>query len=442
MWFAPAWRAARSVLVINGLWTLALLLALFWHWGSWEISGLILVLWIAALWRRSTPEWLLSAALFLASWLLLKFWQSGGIVLLVAWLLIAVWALRFMLTHRSQSWMSRQWPVLHTQLPGWRAYLPKETQAATAARVLVSPQGETFFLGLARGHTEMKYGQEHVIWNGLTAQTLRDFAEHDLAAVQHGQHVLWVVQPANAAGDYPPRLDGSVSIVIATSAGLAAQLQEWSVMRARLTSPRDQAADVGQHTEAQAINDLQAVLGADWTLRRNVLLSSGGDADLEVTAPSGVRYVVDIKSRTDIMDLDALQDERAVSWQKIHDQVVRAAQQLQGVAVIWQPRTRDETLDVVGDVWCQRGDAAALMETLLDIENLDARERDVEKSSPSPHEVLGLSEEASHEEIKAAYKQLVKQYHPDRLVSLGEEFRAMAERKMKLINAAYETLMA
>lgn len=441
LWFVPAWRAARSVLVGSGLFTLTLILSLFWHGGSWLILGLMCALLIAALWRRSWPEWVLGVVLFAAPWLINLLWPSRAIVLLVVWPLIAFWALRFMLTKRNLGWMDRHWPALRSQLTDWQAYLPKDTQAAQVARVLVSPAGETFFLGLVRGRTEMKYGQEHVVWNGVTVQTVRDLASRDVGAVQSGQHVLWVAQPANAQGEYAPSLDGSVSTVIATVTGLAAQLQNWSAMRANLGSPAAVAADVGQQTEAQAIDDLQAVLTVGWTLRRNVLLSSGGDADLEVTAPSGVRYVVEIKSRTDKMDLDAPRSGRAVSWQEIHQQVTQAAQQLQGVAVIWQPRTRDEELDWVDGVWCQRGDAPALMETLLDIEVLDAREQAAEKQAASPHEVLGISPGASREEIRAAYKNLVKKYHPDRLASLGEEFHAIAERKMKLINAAYEALM-
>ncbi len=447
VWFAPEWRSARTVLVVNGLWTLTLLLSIFAHWGQWAPTGLMLILLTLALWRRSRPEWLLGAALFLGPWLILWLWPSAGVILLLVWPLTALTALRFLLTNRALSWTNRQWPLVHTQLPGWQAYLPKDAQAAPVARVLVSPAGETFFLGLTRGHTELKYGQEHVVWRGVNAQAVHDLVERDQGVVQGGQHVLWVVQPSAAKGEYPPSLDGSVSTVIAPAAGLAAQLQDWSEMRSRLTSPTVQAADIGRQTETQATQDLRDVLSESWTLRQNVLLAQGGDADLEVTAPSGARYVIDIKSRTDVMYLDAPLGGRAVSWQEIHDQVVRASQQLQGEAIIWQPRTTDETLDVVGDVWCQRGDAAALMATLLYIEDYDAREQGAteqtaEEPALSPYEVLGLSEGASREEIKAAYRRLAKQYHPDRLTSLGEEFRVIAEQKMKRINAAYEILMA
>ncbi len=53
---------------------------------------------------------------------------------------------------------------------------------------------------------------------------------------------------------------------------------------------------------------------------------------------------------------------------------------------------------------------------------------------------LGLEKGASAEEIKIAYRKLSMQYHPDKVIHLGEEFRAIAEEKMKEINAAYDFL--
>lgn len=57
----------------------------------------------------------------------------------------------------------------------------------------------------------------------------------------------------------------------------------------------------------------------------------------------------------------------------------------------------------------------------------------------NPYQVLGVREGASEEEIKAAYKELAKKYHPDKYANnpLGE----LAAEKMKEINEAYDYLI-
>ena len=52
-----------------------------------------------------------------------------------------------------------------------------------------------------------------------------------------------------------------------------------------------------------------------------------------------------------------------------------------------------------------------------------------------PYKVLGVSPDASDDEIKQAYRRLAKQYHPDR--NPGDE---AAAKKMQQINAAYEQI--
>jgi len=53
-------------------------------------------------------------------------------------------------------------------------------------------------------------------------------------------------------------------------------------------------------------------------------------------------------------------------------------------------------------------------------------------------DVLGISPSAGVDEVKVAYKQLIKQNHPDRVADMAPPFRQLAEAETKRINAAYE----
>ncbi len=53
---------------------------------------------------------------------------------------------------------------------------------------------------------------------------------------------------------------------------------------------------------------------------------------------------------------------------------------------------------------------------------------------------LGLSRGADGEEIKKAWRKLSMENHPDRVAHLGDEFRTLAEQRMREINGAYDTL--
>ena len=69
-----------------------------------------------------------------------------------------------------------------------------------------------------------------------------------------------------------------------------------------------------------------------------------------------------------------------------------------------------------------------------------AAENSREKLDGDPYEVLGLARGASPDEIKRAYRELANKYHPDKVSHLGEEFKALAHKRFKEIQAAYEAL--
>lgn len=59
----------------------------------------------------------------------------------------------------------------------------------------------------------------------------------------------------------------------------------------------------------------------------------------------------------------------------------------------------------------------------------------------SPYQVLGVPKDASPAEIEKRYRQLIAQYHPDKVEHLGDEFRLMAHEKTVAIQTAYQKLM-
>jgi len=55
---------------------------------------------------------------------------------------------------------------------------------------------------------------------------------------------------------------------------------------------------------------------------------------------------------------------------------------------------------------------------------------------------LGLTAEATDAEVKKAYRKLVSQHHPDKLVSQGlpEEMMEIAKSRVREINTAYDQI--
>lgn len=57
--------------------------------------------------------------------------------------------------------------------------------------------------------------------------------------------------------------------------------------------------------------------------------------------------------------------------------------------------------------------------------------------------LFGISpgERFSKDDLKKRYRELLKMNHPDRVATLSEEFKELADKKTKQINSAYEKLL-
>ncbi len=75
-------------------------------------------------------------------------------------------------------------------------------------------------------------------------------------------------------------------------------------------------------------------------------------------------------------------------------------------------------------------------------ETADQKQKTAPKSKNYAHEILGVSKNASPEEIKKAYRKLVKIHHPDKFATGTESQRKMAAEKFVEIQNAYESLLS
>jgi len=72
------------------------------------------------------------------------------------------------------------------------------------------------------------------------------------------------------------------------------------------------------------------------------------------------------------------------------------------------------------------------------------RVRFVKDAEPDPYDVLGVSPEMPFDEIRKAWRGLVRETHPDRMMARGvpEEAVKMAEKRLIAINKAWEEIHA
>ncbi|PID27138.1 MAG: hypothetical protein CR982_06715 [Candidatus Cloacimonadota bacterium] len=56
------------------------------------------------------------------------------------------------------------------------------------------------------------------------------------------------------------------------------------------------------------------------------------------------------------------------------------------------------------------------------------------------YKIMGVEKGVTLEELKKSYRKLSKEYHPDRVAHLGEEYQKIAEEKFVKIKDAYDTI--
>jgi DnaJ like chaperone protein len=62
------------------------------------------------------------------------------------------------------------------------------------------------------------------------------------------------------------------------------------------------------------------------------------------------------------------------------------------------------------------------------------------QDTESAYQVLGVSRNASNEEVKRAYREMAIKNHPDKVSHLGNDIKKAAEEKFKKVNEAYDAI--
>lgn len=78
--------------------------------------------------------------------------------------------------------------------------------------------------------------------------------------------------------------------------------------------------------------------------------------------------------------------------------------------------------------------------SLQDVESMLNLRSNYQESLDSAYKVLGITKDATDDEVKTAYRRMALKHHPDRVAALGEDIRKAAEVKFQEINDAKERI--
>ena len=68
------------------------------------------------------------------------------------------------------------------------------------------------------------------------------------------------------------------------------------------------------------------------------------------------------------------------------------------------------------------------------------QEQNTQRNTPDAYNILGISRNATDAEVKQAYRNMAKKYHPDKVITEDEAIKKGAEEKFKQVQQAYEQI--
>ena len=95
-----------------------------------------------------------------------------------------------------------------------------------------------------------------------------------------------------------------------------------------------------------------------------------------------------------------------------------------------------EEVDALKEVATYLGLSAQDVDSMLNMEASSNQQIGLDEA----YKILGISPNATNDEVKAAYRKMALKHHPDRVSTLGDDVREAAEKKFQEINNAKERI--